>query len=392
MKRLAGYTALVLVTLLGGVLLWEFRGVLLLFAFSLAIAAALRPLVDRQVARGWRRGLSIFLVYVLSLGLAFAIVWSLGPTLLAEVRLLADGFVIQYDRIYLAWPSGTAFQQGVVGLLPPPNELYTAIAGPSGEAILQSVLGVTANVFQGASQLVIVIFLSLYWAIDQARFERLWLTLLPAEQRARAREIWRAIETGVGSYLRSELIQTLLAGFLLGVGYRLLNLDFPALLAVGSALAWLVPWLGVALALAPVVLLGLSSGPLPVLLAALYTILVFVLLEFMVEPRLHNRRQYNSLLLVLVALALGVEFGLVGVLLAPPLAAAIQILGGHLLTPSSTPAVQPVDEQFTALEERLASVQAMVAQSPGETTPQVVSMMTRLEALLKKASGAVRGN
>ena len=392
MKRLAGYTALVLVTLLGGVLLWEFRGVLLLFAFSLAIAAALRPLVDRQVARGWRRGLSIFLVYVLSLGLAFAIVWSLGPTLLAEVRLLADGFVIQYDRIYLAWPSGTAFQQGVVGLLPPPNELYTAIAGPSGEAILQSVLGVTANVFQGASQLVIVIFLSLYWAIDQARFERLWLTLLPAEQRARAREIWRAIETGVGSYLRSELIQTLLAGFLLGVGYRLLNLDFPALLAVGSALAWLVPWLGVALALAPVVLLGLSSGPLPVLLAALYTILVFVLLEFMVEPRLHNRRQYNSLLLVLVALALGVEFGLVGVLLAPPLAAAIQILGGHLLAPSSTPAVQPVDEQFTALEERLASVQAMVAQSPGETTPQVVSMLTRLEALLKKASGAVRGN
>ena len=392
MKRLAGYTALVLVTLLGGVLLWEFRGVLLLFAFSLAIAAALRPLVDRQVARGWRRGLSIFLVYALSLGLAFAIVWSLGPTLLAEVRLLADGFVIQYDRIYLAWPSGTAFQQAVVGLLPPPNELYTAIAGPSGEAILQSVLGVTANVFQGASQLVIVIFLSLYWAIDQARFERLWLTLLPAEQRARAREIWRAIETGVGSYLRSELIQTLLAGFLLGVGYRLLNLDFPALLAVGSALAWLVPWLGVALALAPVVLLGLSSGPLPVLLAALYTILVFVLLEFMVEPRLHNRRQYNSLLLVLVALALGVEFGLVGVLLAPPLAAAIQILGGHLLTPSSTPAVQPVDEQFTALEERLASVQAMVAQSPGETTPQVVSMLTRLEALLKKASGAVRGN
>src|SRR5687767_11700825 len=110
MKRLAGYAALVFATLLGGVLLWEFRGILLLFAFSLAIAAALRPLVDRQVARGWHRGVSILLVYGLSLGLIFAVVWSLGPTLLSELRLLADSFVIQYDRIYAAWPNGTAFQ------------------------------------------------------------------------------------------------------------------------------------------------------------------------------------------------------------------------------------------------------------------------------------------
>lgn len=392
MKRLAGYTALVLATLLGGVLLWEFRGVVLLFAFSLAIAAALRPLVDRPVQRGWHRGLSILLVYGLTLGLAFALIWSLAPTLLAEVRLLADSFVIQYDRLYAAWPTGTAFQRAVVGLLPPPSELYAAIAGPRGEAILQQMLGITANVFQGASQLVVVIFLGLYWAIDQVRFERLWLTLLPAEQRARAREIWRSIETGVGSYLRSELTQSLLAGFLLGLGYRLLNLDYPALLAVGSALAWLVPWLGVGLALVPVVLLGLSSGLLPALLAALYTILVFVLLEFVVEPRLYNRRQYNSLLLVLVGLALGVEFGLVGVLLAPPLAAALQILGMHLLSPNSTPAVKPMDEQFTVLEERLASVRALLAQSPGEPTPHVVSLIARLEALLEKTSGAVRGS
>jgi len=42
-------------------------------------------------------------------------------------------------------------------------------------------------------------------------------------------------------------LASLLAGLLLGLGYRLLNLDYPALLALVSALAWLVPWLGVAL-------------------------------------------------------------------------------------------------------------------------------------------------
>jgi putative permease len=390
MKRLAGYTALVLATLLGAALLWEFRGVLLMFAFSLAIAAALRPLVDRQIERGWSRGLSILLVYGLSFGLFFAIGWSLGPTLLDELRRTADNFVLQYDRLYANWPAGTTFQQAVVAQLPPPSELYAAITGPRGEAMVQSVLGVTANVFQSASQMLVAIFLSLYWAIDQVRFERLWLTLLPAERRARAREIWRAVETGVGTYIRSELTQSLLAGVLLGLGYRLLNLEYPALLAAVSVLAWLVPWLGVALGLVPVILVGLAASPLMAILAALYTLVVFIVLEFVVEPRLLNRRQYNSLLLALVVLTLGEEFGLVGVLIAPPLSVALQILGTHLLTPASTPAVKPLDEQFTVLAERLASVRALLTRTDNEPEPQVVSMVERLDALLEKASTAVR--
>lgn len=392
MKRLAGFTVLVLLTLMGAALLWEFRGVVLLFAFSLAIAAALRPLVDRQVQRGWNRGLAILLVYGLSLGLIVAMAWSLGPRLLEELRRAADNFVLQYDRLYITWPAGTAFQQAVVGLLPPPSELYAAIAGPRGEAILQQLLGVTANLAQAASQLVLAIFLSLYWAIDQARFERLWLTLLPAELRARAREIWRAIETGVGAYLRSEVAQSLLAAVLLGVGYRVLSLEYPALLAVFSALAWLVPWLGAGLALVPLVLVGLAAGPWLAVAAVLYTLVIFLVLELVVEPRLFNRRQYNSLLLVLVVLALGEEFGLVGVLVAPPLAVALQILGGHLLTPASTPSAQPTAEQFTVLAERLADVRALLARTGDEPAPQAASMVARLELLLDKAVTAVRGS
>jgi putative permease len=390
MKRLAGYTALVLLTLLGAALVWEFRGVLLLFVFSLAIAAALRPLVERQVERGWPRGLAILLVYGLGLGFLFVIGWSLGPRLLDELRLMVDNFVLRYDQVYLTWPNGTQFQQAVVGLLPPPNELYAAIAGPRGEAMAQQLLGVTANLFQTVSQLVVVVFLSLYWSIDQVRFERLWLTLLPADRRARAREIWRAIETGVGAYIRSEIVQGLLAGLLLGLGYRALQLEYPALLALTGALAWLVPWLGVGLALVPVVLVGLATGPLITVLAVIYTLLVFVLLEFGVEPRLYNRRQYNPLLIVLMVLALGEEFGVAGVLMAPPLAAALQILGGHLLQPASTPAAQPVENQVAVLEERLASVRQLLSQSGEAPAPQLVNMLDRLEALVEKANTTVK--
>jgi putative permease len=121
-----------------------------------------------------------------------------------------------------------------------------------------------------------------------------------------------------------------------------------------------------------------------------YTVLVFVLLEFVVEPRLYNRRQYNPLLIALMVLALGEEFGVAGVLMAPPLAAALQILGSHLLQPASTPAAQPVESQVTVLEQRLASVRQLLAQSSEAPAPQLVNMLDRLEALVEKANIEVK--
>jgi predicted PurR-regulated permease PerM len=258
--------------------------------------------------------------------------------------------------------------------------------------VLQGLLGVTASLLEIVSQMAIVLVLSVYWGVDQARFERLWLSLLPAETRARAREIWRAVETGVGSYVRSEVAQSLLAGLLLGLGYRLMDLPYPTLLALVSAVFWLVPWLGALLALIPVVVLGWAEAPGLALVAGLYTALVFVILEFVVEPRLHNRRRYSSLLVVLVLIMFGQAYGLPGILAAPPLAAALQILVTHLLAPASTPAAQGVDEQFEALEARLASLRAEVGQVPEPAAPQVESLVERLDTLLSEASALLREN
>jgi predicted PurR-regulated permease PerM len=385
MKRLAVITSVVLLTLMGVWVLWQFRGVVVLFVLSLAVAAALRPFVDRQVALGWSRTAALVFVYALALALGFVIVWSVGGPLLADLRTVADRFVLAYDQLWATWPTGTDFQQAVVTALPPPEDLYAAIAGPRGEAALQGLLGVTLSLFDLLGNAAIVLVMSLYWGADQARFERLWLSALPAEARARAREIWRAIETGVGAYIRSEFTQSLLAGMLLGLGYWGLGLPYPTLLAVVSALVWLVPWLGAALALLPVLSVAWMLGPVVALLAGIFTVLVFVVLEFVVEPRLYNRRQYSALLVVFTLLALGQAFGLLGVLAAAPLAAAVQILVTHLTTPASTPAAQPIDDQFLALEERLTSVRALLARSPEPPEPQAASLVDRLEALIDAA-------
>jgi predicted PurR-regulated permease PerM len=78
----------------------------------------------------------------------------------------------------------------------------------------------------------VILFLSIYWIINQIHFERLWLSLLPTGLRRQARDIWRTIEIDLGAYMRSELFQSLAAGLLLGLGYWALGSPYPVLLAL----------------------------------------------------------------------------------------------------------------------------------------------------------------
>jgi putative permease len=233
-------------------------------------------------------------------------------------------------------------------------------------------------------QLMIVLVLSVYWSADQEHFKRLWLSLLPFERRARARLIWQTLESGLGAYLRSQLIQTVLAVILLGIGYQVLGLQYPVALALIGAIGWLIPWVGVLLAVIPAVWVGLSSSLALGLMAAAFTIGVLCFLEFVVEPRLFNRRRFSSLLVVIVVLVLVDEYGLIGILLAPPLAAAIQILAGQLMR-STTTVKATLAQPISALQTHLASVQSVLAAETVPPGPELNNLVDRLTQLIARA-------
>jgi predicted PurR-regulated permease PerM len=386
-KRAAWLTALVLATLAVLALLWQFREAVALFIFSLGVGAAARPLVDRLAAHKIPRGLGLALVYLGIVGGLALLLIALGGEIVGEFGRLTDRFVGFYDHLWSSWPHGSPLEQAIVKDLPPPAQLYQQITGAQGGAFFQTVLGFTLSTFTLLSQFFAVLVLSIYWTVDQVHFERLWLSLLPAEQRARAREIWREIEGGVGAYLRSELTQSLLAGLLLGLAFWLIGLDYPVLLAIFGAITWLVPWLGALLALTPVVLSGLQGGWGLAALAGACTIGILVFLEAIVEPRLYSRRPVSSLLTVIIMIALVDVIGLIGLLLAPPLAAAAQILYTGLVRVQVVERKAEPEQRLEELKARLTELRSQAAGREEELPPQTASLMVRLEGLLQKASG-----
>jgi predicted PurR-regulated permease PerM len=309
--------------------------------------------------------------------------------ILRELQVFADSLAQTYDRMWAEWPKGSEFQKLIIQQLPPPTELYASFSPEKQNSALEGIFGFTMVSASFLGELVTVIILSLYWSIDRVHFERLWLSVLPVEARARARNIWRSIERDFGAYVRSEVLQSLFAGILLGIGLWLMGIRYPMLLALFAALAWLVPWLGGVLAVLPVALTGLSQNLGLGIFAAAYAIGVLFFLEFYIEPRFIRRNQYSSLLTILLIIALVEPFGLLGLIVAPPLAAAVQLIFRYNLETRPIPENLKEAEQISQLRARLVMIRRIAAQNPDEIEPQTRSLIGRLEALIERADRAV---
>jgi predicted PurR-regulated permease PerM len=381
MKRLIQLSLTIAATLMGLLLLWVFRPTLALLGGSLAISAALRPLVQRLEERGIGRGIAILIWYLLILaGLVIGgVIYGLGLT--EEVSAAAERLPRFYETTVAAWQQGTALQQIVARGLPDFAELLRNLGDAGGLALAGgAVLGIAEHVLGDLVFLFAALSLAYYWLIEATHFERLWLSLLPVGARVRARDIWRNAESAVGAYIRSTVVAVTVAGLLLLVAYTLLGLPFRSLLALLGGTAHIIPSLGPALGLLPAVLVGLTLSPLKGAVVLVCGALVQALAQQMAVRMLKAQAvRVNPLLQVVLILALADLGGFLAIVFGPPLAAMIQVLYANLLAGSV--AGEPGESALDMLDERLGRLRAKADPQSLELS----SVLRRSEDLLGQA-------
>jgi predicted PurR-regulated permease PerM len=381
-KQVVVFGVAVMTTLLAVVLVWQFRIVVVYMMVSLALAATVRPLILDWKRRSLMMRLVLILLYLAGSGSLGLLLLFVGRYAINDIQQLAQTLSVQGVWKMPAWLEGSSFQQTLVTWLPTPNKLFEALIGEQGQFVLPAMLNLTEGIGALVSGAFLILLLSIYWSINQIHFERLWLSLLPSEQRKHAREIWRTIEPELGAYIRSELVQSLLAVLLLGVGYWLLGSPYPVLLAVLGALAWLVPVVGAALAVIPPLLIGMVTSVQLSLFTVLYTLVIVIILQVWIEPRLFKRNWDNPILTLIILLAMADAFGLLGIIIAPPLSAVCQVvwnlLVSHRLASGAT-------VQISDLKGRQEHLRTVIGEMEEAPPPLVVSSMERLTTLLEKA-------
>jgi predicted PurR-regulated permease PerM len=149
--------------------------------------------------------------------------------------------------------------------------------------------------------------------------------------------VWLEIEEKLGGWVRGELLLMLAVGVMSGLGYWVLGLPNPLLLAVLAGLFEIVPMIGPILSSAPGILVALATDPLKVVLLAAYALLIQQIENNVLLPRIMGHTVGISPLVVLVGILVGAAlYGLPGAFLAVPIAGGLQVVLAHGLGAEDT--------------------------------------------------------
>jgi predicted PurR-regulated permease PerM len=327
--------------------LWLIRSVLGMLFIAVFLAIAFAPSVEFFVRRKVKRSMAILLTYLCVLVAVFGIGLLVVPPIVNGVNDFVDKVPTyvddlrnshtfrRYDNKYKITPK---LEEQAKTL---PSHISDAVSG------LQSV---TVGVFGVVVQLVTILVMAFFLLLDGQRILAFAFKELGPERGPRVQRVAGDVYRAVAGYVAGNLLISLIAGTLSYIVMRILGIPFAIPLAVLVALFDLIPLVGSTIAGAIVAIVAAIVGFPGVFIAWLIFLVVYQQFENnVIQPVVYKRTVRIHPLIVIVAVLIGGSLlGILGALLAIPIAASIQIavkevwqMRRERLLPDNVPPAEP---------------------------------------------------
>jgi predicted PurR-regulated permease PerM len=313
--------------LLGGYFAYRTSGVILAFLLTILLSIILSAPVNYLARRGWPRTWGVIAV-VAAIG---GVVWLLGlalvPAVETQSREFAEAFPTLLDEaLTLANQAQSFFGLGTqIGLNP---ESFSQLGR---EVLTGSTVSTAAGVGLTAATVVslaAVVFIStVYLVIRPEPWVNGFVSLFPAGWRPRTREVLQALYQTEQRWFLGQLAAMTFIAVFWAISLSLIGVPFALLIGIFSGLISFIPYVGALISVVVPVLLALISDP----FSAVWVIVAFIIIQQiegnLLQPIVMSRAvDLHPALVVFAILVMGTLFGIVGVFLAVPLVAALQVL------------------------------------------------------------------
>ena len=338
-------------------LLYRVRSVVGLVLISVFLAIALGPAVDFFNRRRVPRVASILIVYLLIFLAIFGVGLLIVPPVVSETTALAENVPRYIDelrrseaiRAYDDRYDLTGRLQEQAGELP---RRLGAAAGA-----LQSV---TVGVFSTFFQLITVLVMTLFLLLDGKAISNFVFQQLSARGERRAHTIAANIYKAVGGYVTGAFSIALLAGLSTFIVLSLLGVPFAVPLALMMGFLDLIPLVGATVAgVLIAIVCAFQDFPTTLIIWSVWFLVYQQVENNVLQPFVYRRTVALAPLLVIVAVLMGASLlGVLGALLAIPVAAALQILvkdwwhfHHHPTSPVGADHTEPISKLATGSRE-----------------------------------------
>jgi len=317
--------------------------VLLVLIVALLVAGTLSPAVRWLEEKRVRRGFGIAIVFTVFFIVALLVVFLTIPMLVSQAVALLENEPAVRARLadYLAGSHLSApLATWLRGLK------ADALTGAIGAMAFDFSLRVFVVVAYGLSAL----FLGLYIIIDRDRLRGGLFALVPRSHHIRLSRIMMNLETIVVAYIRGQMVTCLLMALFVYVLLKACGVENALAIA---GLSDVLPYIGPFLSVGPLVLAALARGP---VVAGVVLVLMLAYEEFesrVLVPRIYGRAlRLPSSVVLFALLAGGTLMGILGALLALPVAATVMMLIEELRVELPGEQEQPADTRMREADDR----------------------------------------
>ncbi|MDQ1128781.1 AI-2E family transporter [Microbacterium sp. SORGH_AS_0888] len=318
--------------------------ILLYIGTALFLSLGLEPLVAWLERRRLPRWAAVLITILGVLAVFAGIVLTVVPIIAAQISQLVG----QISAFFQSYSFSSFFEQL-------PTLVHNALPGLSLDTIQNAIQGVQDWLLQNWGTITggvinvgiglfgafggafIVLILTIYFTASTPSLKSAVYSLVPASRRARFIDLSEQITDSVGYYVMGQAALGVINGILSAIFLTIIDAPFPAVLAVVAFFFSLIPLVGTLTGSTIIVLTCLIPGlgsPTMALIAAIYYLVYMQIEAYVVSPRIMNRAvSVPGAVVVIAALAGGSLLGLLGALVAIPVAASILILYRQVVIP-----------------------------------------------------------
>lgn len=309
-------------------------------AFAAGLVFLLNPIVNYLEARRVPRVVAVFLSFLFFVTVVVAGFSLLVPAISEQSAAFASSLPETYDAL-LEWVEdiGQRFNLDI-GVPLTEAGIRDWLSDPANQETIQQVIGnfgtfggrLILGVAEGVAVVVLAPLMALYMLLDLKRTKEKAVELTPPRHREEAVFVASQVATAMGSFVRGQLLVAIIVGVASSIGLWLLDIPFWLIIGILSGILNLIPFAGPIVGGALAALVALLDGSVA---KAVLAILIFTAIQqtdnHVITPLVQRTRVQLSPLVIVLALIVGGSLaGLLGVLVAVPLTAAVRIIAGHL--------------------------------------------------------------
>jgi predicted PurR-regulated permease PerM len=305
-------------------LIFELGEPITLLILGISIASMLSPFVDWLDGR-MPRALAVVLVFLL-MAVVFAIlIWIVVPPLVQQATSAINQLPAFFDEAQDALDEFVFFDLGALG-----ETLVNQLGALTGQ-----LLQVPVIIFGGFFNIIMILFIAIYWLIIKPSIWRFFLSLFNPAQRNEVERIVGKMGRSMGGYFRGVFLNGLIVAVISVIGLSIIGVPFPVVLGILAGLGEFIPMVGPFLAGALMVLMALFVSPTTALITLIFVLILQQFEGQILTPNIMRSQTEVSPLMVIFAILAGSALGgLMGAIVAIPVMAALRVFIEEVVAPA----------------------------------------------------------